>query len=245
MAKRVAAIICAAGSSSRFGGKRKKPFVDVGGRAAFLRSVELFTDHPDIEQTLLSVPQEDEELIKIKWGDSLSFFGVKICYGGSTRTETVKKALSLIREDIDLVAVHDAARCCITAELLDAVIRDAAQYGAAAPGYPVISTLKQVRDHKIVKTIDRDGLYEIQTPQIFTLSLIQKAYHDIDPSDTSYTDDAQLVEALGHPVHVTESTSTNIKLTTPADVPIAEAILKYRQKDKPKGPLGPYNEAQW
>ncbi len=246
MADNVAAIICAAGKSTRFGGNRKKPFVDVGGRAVFLRSVELFDERDDVKQIILAIDPEDEEIVKVKWGANLSFFGVKICFGGEQRFETVQNALKLIGDDIDIVAIHDAARCCLTKQWLDAVITEASKNGAAMLASPVTATLKQVEDMTIAKTIDRSDLYEAQTPQVFKAELIKRAYANLNTLDkATITDDAQLVEALGEKVRIVETDSSNIKVTTPADIPIAAAILKSRPKPKPEGYVGPYAEAQW
>src|SRR3972149_1751420 len=127
MSKNVAVIICAAGASSRFGGKRKKPFVDVDGRAVFLRSVELFANRDDVKQILLGIAPEDEELVNVKWGTNLKFFNVKTFFGGVERFETVNKALELVKDDIELIAVHDAVRCCVTKEWLQKSITVAAK----------------------------------------------------------------------------------------------------------------------
>jgi len=90
----VAAIICAAGPGQRFGGKRHKQFVDIGGRAAFLRSIELFSNREDVKQILLAIPQEDEEIVEIRYGANLSLFNVKVLIGGVTRFETVNRRSS-------------------------------------------------------------------------------------------------------------------------------------------------------
>ena len=246
MSKNVAAIICAAGASSRFGGKRKKAFVDVAGRAVFLRSVELFSNRDDVKQVLLGIASEDEELVSVKWGPNLKFFDVKIFIGGSERFDTVIKGMELVRDDIDLIAVHDACRCCVTEEIIDSTIKAASQSGAAIPACPVTATIKQAKGHVIVKTVDRTGLYEAQTPQIFSVSLLKKAFENLKNLDKSkISDDAQLIEALGHKVTIVESDSSNIKITRPSDIAVAEAILKSQSKLTPKGPLGPYIEAQW
>ena len=246
MSKNIAAIICAAGPASRFGGKRKKQFVDVAGRAVFLRSVELFANRDDVKQMLLAISPEDEELVTVKWGANLKFFNVKICFGGAERFETVSKALELVKETIDLIAVHDAVRCCVTEKLVDEVITSAAKNGAAIPACPISATIKEVKDKTIIKTVDRAGLYEAQTPQIFEASLLKKAYAKIVKIDKSkISDDSQLVEALGEKVAIIESDSSNIKITRQSDIAIAEAILKSRPKPKPEGPIGPYFEAQW
>ncbi len=184
MSKSVAAIICAAGASSRFGGKRKKAFVDVAGRAVFLRSVELFSGREDVKQVLLSIAPEDEELVSVKWGPNLQFFGVKIYLGGAERFDTVRKGIELVRDDIDLIAVHDACRCCVTEKIVEASIVAAGESGAAIPACAVRATIKQVKDNAISKTIDRSDLYEAQTPQVFSAELLRKAYANLDNLDT-------------------------------------------------------------
>ena len=246
MPKSVAAIICAAGTSSRFGGKRKKAFVNVAGRAVFLRSVELFANRDDVRQVLLGIASEDEELVNVKWGPNLKFFGVKIFFGGHARFDTVSKGLELVEDGIDLIAVHDASRCCVTAELIGKVIAAAAKNGAAIPACPVAATVKQVEDNTIITTVNRAGLYEAQTPQVFEASLLKKAYDNLKNLDQDkISDDSQLIEALGHKVSIVEADSSNIKITRQSDIAVAEAILKSRPKPKPEGPAGPYIEAQW
>ncbi len=246
MGKSIGVIICAAGRSNRFGGKRKKPFVDVAGRAVFLRSVELFSNRDDVKQILLAIPPEDEELVDVKWGVNLKFFNVKICFGGAERFDTVKAALQLIKDDIDLVAVHDAVRCCVAEKWIDDCIAVAAKTGAAILAAPLVATIKQAKDNTIIKTVDRAGLYEAQTPQVFETSLLKKAYGNLENLDKGkISDDSQLIEALGEKVSIVETDSSNIKITRQSDIAVAEAILKSRPKPKPKGPAGPYIEAQW
>lgn len=243
---KVGVIICAAGASRRFGEKRKKPFVDVDGRAVFLRSVEIFSGRDDVKQILLAISPEDEELVNVKWGVNLKFFNTQVCFGGDERFDTVQKSLELIKDDIELVAVHDAVRCCIKEEWIDKVIAEAAKSGAAILACPVVATLKEVKDKVIIKTIDRAGLYEAQTPQVFKAELLRKAYENLKNLDKSkISDDAQLAEAIGEKVSIVETDSSNIKITHKADIAIAEAILKSRPKPMPKGPIGPYIEAQW
>ena len=245
MAATVSVIVCAAGASSRFGSKKKKTFTDVAGRAVALRSVEIFANRDDVKQIILAIAPDDEEMAKIKWGPSLKFHGVKICHGAKERSQTVANALELVKDDVDLVAVHDAARCCVTSESIDAVFAEAGKNGAAILAAPVTATLKQVRDKTIEKTVDRKNIYEAQTPQVFSRALIKKAYAEIEKLDKeTISDDAQLIEALGHKVSVVETDSTNIKITYKSDIAIAEAILKAKEK-KPARPLGPYEEAQW
>ena len=246
MSDSVAVIICAAGASRRFGGKRKKPFADVAGRAAFLRSLELFSNRDDVKQMLLAIAPEDEELVSVKWGPNLKFFNVTVCFGGAERFDTVAKALELVKDDIDLIAVHDAVRCCVTEKWVDEVIAGAAKTGAAILASPVVATLKEARENVIIKTVDRGALYEAQTPQVFKAKLLKKAYENLKNLDKGkVSDDSQLVEALGEKVSIVETDSSNIKITRKNDIAIAEAIIKSRPRPGPKGPVGPYIEAQW
>ena len=246
MTQHIAVIICAAGASSRFGGTRKKAFVDVAGRAVFLRSIEHFADRDDVKQVLLGIATEDEELLSVKWGPNLKFFNVKVFTGGAERFDTVIKGLELVQEDIDLVAVHDACRCCVTKEIIDATFAAAAKSGAAIPACPVTATIKQVNEDTIERTVDRSGLYEAQTPQVFDADLLRKAYENLkNIEQNTISDDSQLVEALGRKVTIVEADSSNIKITRKSDIALAEAILKSRPKAIPEGPAGPYIEAQW
>ncbi len=245
MALKVAVLLPAAGSSKRFKGKTKKQFCDIDGRAVFLRTVELFADREDVSQVVMAIPAEDEELFKIKWEASLAFHGVKVIHGAAERHETVAKMLEQVRDDVDLIALHDAVRPCVTKEQITAVFKAAAETGAALLAQPLVGTIKQIgEDQNIVKTIDRSDLWEAQTPQVFKPDVIRKAYAQSEKVKDDITDDAQLVEALGIPVKIVESTAGNIKITTNEDIAIAGAILKARPKPKPKGPTGPWAAEQ-
>jgi 2-C-methyl-D-erythritol 4-phosphate cytidylyltransferase len=244
--KKVSVIVCAAGASARFGGDKKKPFVELGGRSAFLRSIEAFSKRNDVDQILLSIAPDDDELVRLKWGPTLGFYNVTICLGGAERFETVANALGKVKADAELIAVHDAVRCCITEEWIDKVFEKAAATGAAILACPVNGTLKRAKDGLIEQTIDRANLWEAQTPQVFEAALLKKAYANLKNLDAAaITDDAMLVESLGHPVSIVEADFTNLKITRKSDVPIAEAILNSRPKPKLQGPTGPYIEAQW
>ena len=245
MALKVAVLLPAAGSSSRFKGKTKKQFCDIDGRAVFLRTVELFADRDDVSQVVMAIPAEDEELFKIKWEASLAFHGVKVIHGAAERHKTVAKMLEQVKDDADLIALHDAVRPCVTKEQINAVFQAAAKTGAAILAQPLVGTIKQVsKDKNIVKTIDRRDLWEAQTPQVFKPDIIRKAHAQQDKIKAGITDDAQLVEALGIPVTIVNSTSSNIKITSNEDIAIAGAILKARPKPKPKGPTGPWAAEQ-
>ncbi|MGE4285946.1 MAG: 2-C-methyl-D-erythritol 4-phosphate cytidylyltransferase [Phycisphaerae bacterium] len=232
---RAAIIICAAGQSTRFGGKKKKVFEQVAGKPAFLYSVNIFSEMEEVVQIIMAVSEEDLERVEINWGANLSFAGVQLCTGGSSRAQTVRNALKFVREDVDVVAVHDAARCCITEQLVKDVLAEAAESGAAILASPVTATIKKGEGAKVSATLPREDLYEAQTPQAFSRKLLAEAYEQSVDLDTA-TDDCKLVELLGMKPSIVLSDATNLKITTATDLSIAEAILNQRRKEeKPKG----------
>jgi 2-C-methyl-D-erythritol 4-phosphate cytidylyltransferase len=242
---KLAAILLAAGKSSRFKGDEKKPFASLDGRAVWLRSAELFCTRKDVVQSLIVIAPEDEELFRRRYQANLAFMNVELCLGGAERHDSVARALERLHPDAELVAIHDTARPCVTAELIDQVVALAQKHGAAILAVPLADTLKKVdAQHRISGTLSREGLWLAQTPQVFRKDLILAAYAQRSQVD-SITDDAQLVEALGQSVYVVPGSSTNIKLTTHEDLYLAEAILKSRPKPK-KQAFHPFSgEAQW
>lgn len=245
MAK-VSVIVVAAGKGTRFGGPDKKIFTKIDGRPMFLRSVEHFINRDDVIQTILVIAPEDQEEVKEKFGANLGFMGVQMATGGETRADSVANALSAVRDDADLVAVHDAARPCVSTAMIDAVFEEGAKSGAAILAAPLRGTIKRVGESGFVDaTVPREGLWEAQTPQVFKRQVLIDAYARRADITEPITDDAQLVEASGHPVAVVESDFSNLKVTGRSDAGLAAAIIKNRPKPLPKGPMGPFQEAQW
>ena len=243
---KVSVIIAAAGKSERFGGNETKTFAKLDGRELFLRSLELFVNREDVCQTILVVAPDELDTVKSRYGANLGFMGVTLTAGGAQRFDSVAKALDLVSDQADLVAVHDAARPCVAHEMIDAVFAEAAKTGAAILATPVTATLKRVSDSGVIdQTVSRAGLWEAQTPQVFKPELLAQAYAALKDIDASVTDDAQLVESTGHPVSVVQSDPGNLKITTKADMTIAAAVLKRRVSQKPVSPRGPFEEAQW
>ncbi len=243
MAK-VAVIIPAAGKAERFGGEENKTFTKLDGRPLFIRSIEHFVNRDDTCQIILAVSPEDAEAMKSKYAPNLAFMGVKLVEGGARRCDTVRAALEAVADEADLVAIHDAARPCLTAEMIDDVFAEAAKSGAAILACPLTGTIKRVSDSLTIdQTTPREGLYEAQTPQVFRKDVLRDAYAKLDP-ETEVTDEAQVVEQTGHPVTVVKSDASNLKITTKQDLAVATAILKARpRKTTPK--MGAFEEAQW
>jgi 2-C-methyl-D-erythritol 4-phosphate cytidylyltransferase len=240
-----AVIIAAAGASTRFGGREKKPFVKLDGRPLFLRSAEAFINRDDVCQTILAVAHEDYETVRSGYGANLGFMGVQLVEGGSARADTVRRALAAVGDQAKFVAVHDAVRVCVTSRMIDEVFAEATKSGAAILAAPVSGALKRVTVQGVVdQAVDRAGLYEAQTPQVFRREILEAAYKALDAA-VSVADDAEVVALAGHAVTVVESDATNLKITFPADLHLAGAILKSRPKLRTGGPRGPFEEAQW
>jgi 2-C-methyl-D-erythritol 4-phosphate cytidylyltransferase len=243
MAK-VAVILPAAGQSSRFKDKEKKPFALLDGRAVWLRTVELFITRSDVCQTLLVIAKGDRELLQRRFAANLAFMEIQVVDGGAQRFDSVANAVALLKPDVDLVAIHDAVRPCLTAEQISAVFAKAEETGAAILAVPVSDTLKRVDGHKVLGTMPRQGLWQAQTPQVFRRDWLVEAYANRAKLGKDITDDAQLIEAAGHTVHVVEGALSNIKITTKGDIFLADAILKSLPKPKPARPAHPFAEEE-
>ena len=244
MAK-VAVIIAAAGKSERFCGAEKKTFAKLDGRPVFIRTLEMFINRDDVCQTILVVPPEDADQMKDKYGANLGFMGVKLVQGGAERHQSVEAGLAEMSDQADLVAVHDAARPCVTEAMIDAVFAEAVKSGAAILACPLTGTIKRAADSGVVDaTVPRENLYEAQTPQVFKPAVLREAFAKRPQNGAQITDDAQVVELAGHPVAIVKSDATNIKITAKADMALAAAIIRSRPS-KARSKLGAFEEAQW
>jgi 2-C-methyl-D-erythritol 4-phosphate cytidylyltransferase len=240
-----AVLLPAAGRSSRFKDKEKKPLALLDGRAVWLRSAELFVARPDVVQCIIIVAKDDQEVFRRRYGANLAFMNVQIADGGAERFESVANGLSLVKDEVEFVAVHDAVRPCLTDILIDAVFAEAVKSGAALLAIPVTDTVKQVdAHHKVQSTLPRLGLWLAQTPQVFRRDWLKEAYSRRTQFGKNLTDDAQLIEAAGHPVVVVEGSASNLKITTKADLHLADAVLKSRPKPKAAGPAHPFAEEE-
>jgi len=240
-----AVLLPAAGRSSRFKDKDKKPFAQLDGRAVWLRTAELFVNRPDVAQVFLVVAPDDQELFMMRFAAHIAVMTIKIVPGGRERWESVGNALAQVGPDVEYVAVHDAVRPCVTAELIDAVFAAARTHGAVLLATRIPDTIKRVDDKLVVReTVDRRGLWLAQTPQVFRKEWLADAYARRAELGKDITDDAQLVEAAGHPVHVVEGSPTNVKITTKDDLALAAAILTSRPKPKGNRPIHPFAEEE-
>ncbi|MBI70101.1 MAG: hypothetical protein CMJ38_08980 [Phycisphaerae bacterium] len=249
----IGVIIPAAGSSTRFGQKDKLA-EDIGGRPLLIRTVEFFTKCEAVRDIVVAGPPEHFDDFKEKFAPTLSFHGVRIVEGDAqSRALSVLNALSAMSPDVTHIAVHDAARPAVNTELFERLILASRECLAVVPAIPLNDTVKRadasnvtvsdddaiadsilgddtkqtVDTHRVTETVDREGLFAIQTPQLFEADLLRRAYQQ-DSLDEC-TDDASVVEKLGEPVYLVEGDSRNIKVTRFQDLKLIKAIMGIRE----------------
>lgn len=238
---RFAVILPAAGKSTRMTGfQKKKPFVDLKGRPVWVRTAEHFINRPDVAQTIIVVSPDDLDWFRDTYKANLAFMEIKVVAGGSTRADSVRNGIAAITEQVDYIAVHDAARPLLTGQWVDQIFAAAEKFKAVIPGVRITSTVKKIDDTgRIVQTVDRTNLTQAQTPQVFQRDVLTRAYaQNANASDA--TDEASLVESMGHPVHVIDGWSMNIKITTSEDFRLAELYLNALPKSGGLGALHPF-----
>ncbi len=235
-----AVLLAAAGKSSRFNDNHyKKPFIPLAQKAVWLHSAEVFLKRKDVKQLIVVVSPEDYDSFREDFGPNLAIHGIEVVQGGDQRADSVQNGLAKVREDVDFVAIHDAARPCISELWIESVFDSATRSGAAILAVPVTSTLKKSADGKSVeKTVPRDGLWQAQTPQVFNKQLLLDCFEN--RGDQQPTDEAQLVESCGHKVSLVQGSHLNIKITTKSDLTFANVALKALPKPKLDGPIHPF-----
>lgn len=227
---RCTALVAAAGSSTRMGGINKL-LQPLGGVPVLVRTLTALQRAGRIDEIVVAAREEDV----VEISRLCRTYGItkcaKVVRGGESRTHSVLLAALEARPDAELLAVQDGARPLVTPELIDAVAEAAARTAAAAPAVPVKDTVKVVRaDGTVDRTLDRDALRAVQTPQIFEASILKAALQSALEAGAAVTDDCSAVERLGKRVYLVEGDEENLKITTPVDLLLAEAILKDREE---------------
>lgn len=221
-------IVAAAGVSSRMEGENKL-LLPLDGIPVLARTLQAVCGAELVDEIVVAAREED----LLPFGDLCKIYGitkpVKIVRGGETRLASVMAASLECCETAAFLAVHDGARPLATPQLIDSVIALASRTNAAAPAVPVKDTIKIVQDGKVEKTPDRSSLRAVQTPQAFDAPLLRAALQSAVEAGAEVTDDCAAVERLGKTVYITEGSYENIKITTPEDIPLAEAILQRRE----------------
>lgn len=260
----VTAIIAAGGRGQRFGGDRLKQLLSVGGRPILERSVTAFLAHPDVNEVVVALPPDvvadppdylrsaeafalrgqSEEAVTLRGqseGVAIQASGkpLRIVAGGGRRQDSVANAFRATGAHSDIIVIHDAARPFASAALIANTIAAAVESGAALAAVQARDTVKRARDDGrlvVSETLDRATIFLAQTPQAFRRDVLQAALALGERDGVEATDEAALVERGGHQVRLVEGEASNIKITTPADLPIAEAIARSQRSSKDFAP---------
>ena len=216
------AIVLAGGSGSRMGAQRNKVLLELAGKPVIVRAVEAFTNLVD---GVILVSRE-EDIPDMRAAMAAANLPVTIVAGGDSRQASVWNGLCALPEICTHVLIHDGARCLVDEGTIRRCMASVENHGTGVAAIPAIDTIKQVdADEIVTATPDRSQLRAVQTPQGFTVELIRRAHMSAQQAGFLGTDDASLVERLGHPVRLTEGNRRNIKLTTPEDLIMAETFL--------------------
>ncbi len=202
-----------------------KTFAHILGKPLILHTLSVFLNCPDIRRVVLVLPESNIEKARALLKELNNSEKLTLCAGGERRQDSATRGLDALGP-CDWVAVHDGARPCISPDILQNVLSDARLHGSAVVAVPVTDTLKRAdSDAFISATVPREGLWAVQTPQVFPFSVLQRAYQEVREN---VTDDASMVEQLGIKIKLTPGFTTNLKVTSPEDLKLAEIILKSR-----------------
>ncbi|ANU20890.1 2-C-methyl-D-erythritol 4-phosphate cytidylyltransferase [Planococcus plakortidis] len=224
-------VLPAAGSGKRMKADRNKLLLELSGKPIFIYTLEVFDRDPDCEGMWLAVKEDERELIE-KYVERYGIKKVKgYATGGAERQDSVRAGLEMAGP-CGVVLVHDAARPFISPVVVRELVERANFSGAAIAGVPVKDTIKKARQGVITETVDRAELWMIQTPQAFRYELLMEAAQRAKADGFLGTDEAMLVERMGRPVQIVESTYDNVKMTTPDDLIYGQAILASRLQEE-------------
>ncbi len=222
------AVIVSAGKGQRFTEGKKKQYYLLADKPILAHTLDKFEACPLIRSILLVVGQEDmnyclQEIIEKYRYRKIS----QIVRGGKRRQDSVKNGIDALSKDVDIVVIHDGVRPLVTREMIEESIHSAQRFGAVVLAMPVKETIKMAHaDGTVLKTLDRESLWQIQTPQAFQAHVIKQAYQKAVGAGFVGTDDASLVERLGIKVHILPGSYTNIKITTSEDLILAHLFLR-------------------
>lgn len=215
-------IIVAGGVGARMQSELPKQFLEIQNIPIIIHTINKFADISD--QIILVLPKDFIEYWQILQAKYLPNINIVLATGGATRTQSVKNGLAMIAEPDGLVAIHDAARPFVSSQNIHQCYSAAEKSGSGVLMVPLKDSIRKLQPNGSVQC-DRTQYVLMQTPQIFQLAVLRKAYAEVDGE---YTDDASLVEANGHTITLVEGTYENIKITTPEDLLLGEAILKFQ-----------------
>ena len=228
---KAAAIIPAAGLGTRMGrgaseSATRKQFLSIGGAPIFVHTIRRFAAAASISEILVAVRESDQADVAALLAEESFSKPVRVVIGGDNRQESVKNALAAVAGDVEILAVHDAVRPFVTTELIDQVVEQAQRDGAVILGVPAVDTVKRVDQRIVHATLPRETIMLAQTPQAFRADLLRQAYAAAERDGFTGTDEASLIEHLGHDVHVMMGSPRNIKITRPSDLQLAQFYLE-------------------
>ncbi|WP_294480026.1 2-C-methyl-D-erythritol 4-phosphate cytidylyltransferase [uncultured Bacteroides sp.] len=215
------AIIVAGGKGLRMGGDLPKQFLPIGGKPVLMHTLEVFRKYDATLQLILVLPREQQQFWKQLCEEHHFAVDYTVADGGETRFHSVKNGLALVQAP-GLVGVHDGVRPFVSIDVIRRCYDLAEQHKAVIPVIDIVETVRHLTDAGS-ETVNRSDYKLVQTPQVFDVELLQKAYaQEFTPF---FTDDASVVEAMGVPVHLAEGNRENIKITTPFDLKVGSALL--------------------
>lgn len=234
---RIAAILPAAGLGTRMGTEKPKQFLELDGLPLVIFTLRRLAACPAIGEFWIATRAEDAAALAERVGGERLGRPVRVVRGGESRQESVANALAEIGTETELVLVHDAVRPLVTREQIERVIAEARARGAAILGIPAIDTVKEVKRGSlpedvalITATIPRERIVLAQTPQVFSCGLLKEAFARAAQDGATASDEAALVERLGHTVHVVLGSERNLKITRPADMELAQFYLEQERR---------------
>ncbi len=227
---KTSAIVVAAGSGTRLGRETPKAFVPIGDASLLLRVLRTIRKVDGLDEVVLAVPAGAQRRARAEVDAADIQIPVKIIDGGAERKDSVQRALKLTSAEASIILVHDAARPFATPEMFSECIAAAAQIGGAIVAVPVSDTLKVVDRAMVLSTLPRETLWRAQTPQAFRRELLVRAHQEAIGEGIAVTDDAFLCERIGVAVKVVPGSALNLKITTPDDLEIGEAIARSRRE---------------
>ncbi|WP_019244353.1 MULTISPECIES: 2-C-methyl-D-erythritol 4-phosphate cytidylyltransferase [Bacillus] len=222
-------IILAAGQGKRMKAGKNKVFLELAGVPLIVQTIKVFDQDNHCQKIILPINLEEKAIFEQLIEQYHFVKPIQLVAGGKERQNSVYNGLKSTSQERDaIVLVHDGARPFVTQELIHDLVKSSKLHGSAIPGVPVKDTIKRVKDSQVLDTVERSSLWAVHTPQAFRLSILKDAHEKAVNKGFLGTDDASLVEEIGEMVYMVEDSYNNIKITTPEDLYIAEAIMKQK-----------------
>jgi len=221
----VCAVVPAGGTGTRMGGIVPKQFLELDGKPILYYTLKTLQDCGIISELILVVPEKEYDNACIDWLGKPEIV-TKVVVGGEKRQDSVYNGFCELSPQTEIVLVHDGVRPFLSHQMIKESVDAAREYGAAITAIPVNDTIKRVDDSGLVsQTVDRDGLWRVQTPQVFRYELLQEAFKKANSEKFYGTDEGTLIEHLGKPIKVIEGSEQNIKITRPEDLRLSEIFI--------------------